>query len=389
MTVRRTTRRAVPGAFLIALCTAPPQPADAQERTGPAAGYDEGFFIESADGNHRLVVGARAQARYAFETRQGAPDQSRFSIPSARLQLTGHTLTEVLTYAFGADFGEGRVSLADLYVDYALVPKACHLRAGQWKMPFSRQRITSAGRLQFVDRAVTDEAFGAGRDVGIAIHDDYEASPRIEYALGLFNGTGEAGVLSGEVMTDPASGAGEITSGAFSNVPDVFNPTLVARVGYNDGGLDGYSESDFDGGPLRLGIAASGLADFEADRDDDSSVRAEIDYVAKVQHFSSTGGIYLWSHQTGPEFSDRAVKAIGGYAQIAYLIGNLVEPGFRYEAIEPDGSNNTDHLLTLALSVYPFEHEFKWQTDGTAMLPNAREGGAPDYRLRSQLQLAF
>ena len=45
-----------------------------------------------------------------------------------------------------------------------------------------------------VDRAIVDKAFGNGRDVGLMLHNNYTKSPTLEWAAGVFNGTGDAAV---------------------------------------------------------------------------------------------------------------------------------------------------------------------------------------------------
>lgn len=363
-----------------------PEPAPAGE---PTAGYHKGFFIQSEDRLFRLEIGARVQARYVFEAIEAAPNESAFSIARARLSLSGHVFSEDLTYKFQSDFGKGFVTLKDFYADHAFVPGTFQLRAGQWKRPFSRQQITSSGKQELVDRATTDAASGAGRDIGIAIHNDYEKSPEFEYALGVFNGTGEKPLFSGDVTVDPMTGEGGVSGGAFGNVPDTLHPALVLRAGYNHGGIKGYSEADLEGGPFRAAIAASGLADLDADDDDASSLKAEVDYIVKVEGFSSTGAVYVSSAQSGPGFSDRAFEALGLHLQIGYVIGELVQPVARYSLVAPDGADNDSHEVLGGIGFYFWGHEVKWQTDGGALLTEAAGGTAKDYRVRTQLQLAF
>jgi hypothetical protein len=377
-----------PAAVAAPMPVAPAPDPEPETPAGPNAGYKKGFFIQSDDGQFRLEVGARFQARYAFEAIEAAPNESNFSIARARFTLGGHVFTEDLTYKFQTDFGKGFVTLKDFYADYAFVPGAFQLRAGQWKRPFSRQQITSSGKQELVDRATTDAAFGAGRDIGIAVHNDYEDSPELEYAFGIFNGTGEKPVFSGDATVDPMTGEGPV-SGAFTNVPDTFHPALVLRAGYNHGGIKGYSEADLEGGPFRAAVGASGLVDLDADDDDTSSLKAELDYLVKVEGFSSTGGLYVSSAQSGTGFGDRAFEALGMHLQLGYVIGELVQPVARYSLVAPDGGDNDTHEILGGLGFYFWGHEVKWQTDGGALLSEAPGGTATDYRVRTQLQLAF
>lgn len=375
---------------------APADNAQPQAEAAPAApeqeplvGYKKGFFIQSQDGRFKLKIQGRVQARYTHEFLDEQDDRMAFSIPRARLTLSGHAFTENLTYKFQSDFGKGNVSLKDFYADYRFVPGWLHLRVGQYKRPFSRQQLTSSGQLEFVDRAITDRYFGAGRDIGLAIHNDYEKSPAFEYALGVFNGTGDQSHLSGNVAVDLATGEGKIESGRFSNVPARLHPALVTRVGYNHGGIKGYREADLEGGPLRFAIGGSGLMDLNADGDDSSGIEGEVDYIVKAHGFSTSGAAYVSSAQSGPGFSDQAFQAVGFHLQAGYVIADIIQPAVRYARIAPKGPDNDLQEILGGLSVYFHEHDVKWQTDGGALLSQVPGGGRTDFLVRSQLQLGF
>lgn len=355
----------------------------------PVAGYHKGFFIRSPNEPFALRIQGRVQARYAYEVLEEEDDESAFSIPRARLTLAGHAFTEALAYKFQADFGKGFVTLKDFYADYTFVPGWLQLRVGQWKRPFSRQQITSSGRLELVDRAITDRFFGAGRDIGLAIHDDYERSPAFEYALGVFNGTGDRPHLSGSVAVDPTTGEGEVTGGRFTNVPDRLHPALVLRLGYNHGGIKGYREADLEGGPFRFSVGTSGLVDLDADGDDASGVVGELDYILKAHGFSTSGAVYVSSAQSGDRFGDQSFEAVGFHLQAGYVVTERFQPAVRYASIAPDGPDNDLQEILGGLSIYFFGHGLKWQTDGGALLSQVSGGRRADYLVRSQLQLAF
>jgi hypothetical protein len=181
-----------PAALAPAPAPAPAAPSPAAEESKPAkplVGYDKGFFIQDGEGLFKLVIGARVQGRFTYESVEGhrtnadgdavaataREDGYQFSLPQVRLKLAGHVFSERVAYLMQADFGnKGYPALIAAYGDFALVPGALHLRVGQWERPFSRQQITSSGSFHLVDRAITDKAFGCGRDLGIAFHNDYE-----------------------------------------------------------------------------------------------------------------------------------------------------------------------------------------------------------------------
>jgi|GEM_PF-744116 phosphate-selective porin OprO and OprP len=359
-----------------------------KQKKGIKAGYKGGFFI--AHDKFKVVINGRVQARFAFEALDGETDETQFSIPRARLALKGHAFSKSLSYKFQADFGKGSVALKDFYVNYAFIKKWLHVRVGQYKRPFSRQQLTSSGKQEFVDRALTDKAFGGGRDIGVMLHNNFSKSPTFEYALGIFNGTGDKGLFSGKSTVDTDTGKGTVTSGKFSNVPDVFQPALVLRLGFNVGeGVKGYSEADLEGGGFRFSMGASGLVGFDTDDDDSSAIRGQLDYMLKAYGFSSTGGVYVASKQDGAAFSDQAFSSLGFHVQAGYVIAKRFQPTFRYAMIAPDGDDNNDQAYTLGFSAYFFKHKMKLQTDGTIHIDSATGGAATNYRLRTQVQLAF
>ena len=394
MTSSRKTLRVLSVAVAFAaFLTSAAVPARADGGTPAAshdiAGYDKGFFIRAPDAPYLLKLQGRLQARFAYEALEGADDEMAFSIPRARLTAAGHVFTEALTWKLQLDFGKGSATLKDFYADYALVPKWLHLRAGQWKRPFSRQQITSSGKLELTDRAITDKFFGAGRDIGVAIHNDYEHSPAFEYAFGVFNGTGEKPWFEGNVTVDPATGEGDVAHGGFTNVPDRFRPALVLRLGYNYGGIKGYSEADLEGGPLRFAVGASGLADLDLDEDDASRIVGELDFLLKVSGFSVSGAAYVASKQAGGGFVDQSYAALGFHVQAGYVLSGFVEPVVRYAMTAPDGSDNDVQEILGGVSLYLFGHDVKWQIEGGALLSESAGGDRTDGIVRTQLQLAF
>jgi hypothetical protein len=372
----------VPTGFVAAQPTEPT--AVTEPAAGPATGYDGGFFIDSADKRFALKIQARVQGRLTVESVDPGAGMDRenasaFSITRARLTLKGHAFAPNVKYKFQADFGKGNLSLKDFYVDYGIAD-AVVIRAGQYKRPFSRQQVNSSGKLAFVDRAITDD-FDTGRDIGVMVHNNYEKSPEIEWAAGVFNGTGDKSIFSGEV--DPMTG--EVTGG-FSNLPEEIQPALVARGGYNHGGIKGYSEADLEGGPLRFGAGGSVLLGLDNDEGDDSRVQAEIDAVVKRQGLSVSGALYLATDQDGTGFFDQAYSALGAHLQAGYVVAEMYQPAVRYAIIAPDGED-ASHEISAAFSIYRFKHGFKWQSD--VALLGTTSGITDEVAARTQLQLSF
>ena len=315
--------------------------ADKEKEKKPTAGFDKGFFLRSEDGKYSLKITGRFQpfvniARHSAENPADADDRivdwrTNIEMRRMRLVLDGNIHTKKLMYKIQTDFGRGNFLLRDAHFDVEL-KKDVWLRVGQWKRPFSRLQITSSGRLEVTDRGTIDRAFGAGRDVGIAIRNDYEKSPEFEWTVGVFNGRGEVPALTGTVTVDPMTGMGTIGPTSNSNVPAKFRPAVVGRVGINKNGLKGYTEGDLEGGPLRYGVALSAWLEGDFDDDKKSNQKLQADYIVKANGFSSTGGVYAMTDQEGGDSSitDAETSLVGFHAQVSYIVNKCWGAAGRY-----------------------------------------------------------
>lgn len=360
---------------------------EAGEGKPPAeVGYEKGFFIKQ--GVNSLNVQGRVQVRFTHLEVKDAKNKDAFELARAQLYLKGTVFTEGLSYKVQLDFGRGNTALKDFYFDYCIADDMLCIRPGQSKRPFSRQRIVSDANFELVDRAITDRTFGGGRDIGLVLHDNYEKSPVFEYALGFFNGTGERSSFSGE-GTANADGEVDVTSGSFNNVPSMWNPALTLRLGYNHGGIKGYSEADLEGGGFRFGVAGSVEAQFDADNDDDSLVKMQADAVIKIEGFSISGAVYRTTQQEGEGFGDRTLGDGGGHVQAGYVIAKMFQPVVRYGIVDPRhyDSNNIEEEYAAGFNVYFDKHDLKWQNDLTALNHNASD--TTDWQVRTQAQLTF
>lgn len=382
-------------AFTTALLVgaAPSALADEAAEPLPIAGYDGGFFIQTEDGESRLKANGRVQLRHTLEVPGEGETGSQFSIPRARLAFSGSVLTQRLTYKLQLDFGKGGASLKDALAEYKIIPKALHIGVGQTKRPFSRQQLTSSSKLILVDRAITDKAFGSGRDIGVWLHNGFSKSPTFEWAVGLYNGTGDKGELEGDVVVAPTPNddgqlEGEITGGKFNNVPWTFEPAVVARFGYNLGNLKGYSEGDFEGGGFRLGLGTSLFLSFDADGGDDGHLRWELDGIMKVAGFALDGAFYLRTAQ-GQGWDDQDVSLLGLHLQASYVIDEHWVPVVRYERTMAEVGDDYQQVALAGVGLYLFGHKAKLVVDGA--YSDTREGGANEreFVLRTQVQLQF
>jgi hypothetical protein len=323
-------------------------------------GYDKGFFIKSGDGKYLLKISGRVQPFYAGTFNKGdGNDKHAFEVRRGRITLEGNAHTRSLTYKLQSDFGKGFLTLKDFHADVKLADNVW-LRAGQWKRPFSRQQIGSSGRLELTDRSITDKAFGAGRDIGLAVHNNYEKSPDLEWALGVFNGTGD-----GARLVPTFNGDGEVTGGTFTNVPGKFRPVVVGRIGLNDGGIKGYSEADLEGGPLRWGAGASVWIEGDYDGGDNANQKVQLDYVVKASGFSTTGGFYAMTSQTDVQpFSSQELSHVGFHLQAGYMMTPKVQGAARFAMVDAQtdfegGSIDDQQEISVGGNYFAFGHDAK------------------------------
>ena len=320
------------------------------------AGFKKGFFLKSADGDFKLKIGARVQTRYQYDAvdgigdtaddGSGADDKQSFSIPRARLTLKGNAYGKDLTYKFQTDFGKGLVNLKDFFANYKF-SDSVHIRIGQWKRPFSRQQINSSSKLSLVDRAITDKLYGAGRDIGIALHNNYEKSPEFEWAVGVFNGTSVKPAIKTTVSIDPTDNSAS-ASGKMTNTISRLQPAFVGRVGYNMGGIKGYSEGDHKGGDFRLAVGLGGMWLHSYD-DEASALRANLDFIMKVSGFSLSGAAYVAMDETTDAAGDTSLgmTSLGLHAQASYLLSDVYQPVLRFEWKMPEetSASNEDQKV--------------------------------------------
>lgn len=327
-------------------------------------GYDKGFFIKSGDGKYSLKITARVQPFYTGTFVEGqsvsgaGADRHAVELRRGRLTLEGNAHTKSLLYKLQTDFGRGFLTLKDFHFDVKL-GEDMWLRAGQWKRPFSRQQINSSGRLEITDRSITDRAFGAGRDIGIALRNDYEKSVPVEWTFGVFNGSGDAARFTPTFDDDDV-----INGGSFSNVPRKFRPAFIGRVGLNSDGMKGYSEADLEGGPMRWGAAASMWLEGDYDGGNNAQQKVELDYIVKVNGLSTTGGFYAMTSQTDAKVSDQELSHIGFHLQGGYMLTPKIQGAARFAMVDAQtdfegGSVPDQQEISVGGNYYAFGHDAK------------------------------
>ena len=156
-----------------------------REEKMPRVGYKNGFFLETPDQKFTLKAGGRIDADMRLYN-SDHPEKSEFLMSRARIYLSG-TLYKYFEFKIEPDFGKGESELKDGFINANYVPYA-QFKVGQFKVPFSLERLLSANYMDFVERSLPADNLTPDRDLGIMLHGAY-AAYGLSYGLGIFNGT--------------------------------------------------------------------------------------------------------------------------------------------------------------------------------------------------------
>ena len=153
------------------------------------------FFITAA---RQISLTGYSQVR--FQTFQESGKHNGFDIRRARVDLKG-SVTPYFSYRLQADLVD-KPKMIDAYGEIKIADYFTVI-AGQFKIPFSMENLTSSNKLEMIDRSQVVEALVArgkdvignqnGRDIGIQLAGTFlkiKDMPVIEYRLGVFNGSG-------------------------------------------------------------------------------------------------------------------------------------------------------------------------------------------------------
>jgi len=163
--------------------------------------------------------------------RSGSRSDGNVDLDLARRRagLSGH-VTRYVEFELEREFDStGR--WRDAFVDVRAL-RALRLRAGHFKVPFSREQLTGAGHLDFIDRSRVADLLAPGRSAGVALHGRV-FNRLLGYEAGTFVRDGTRGALPGRQRSEP---------------------TLAARLTVRP---DGARRTKGSTGTLEIGVAAA------------------------------------------------------------------------------------------------------------------------------------
>ncbi len=325
-----------------------------------------GFHVESEDGDFALTTRLRVQLlQEVIAPRQGELEQV-FQLRRARVQFKGHTFGEHNNFnvelAFSprdlgmdADGVIHNTPLLSWFIELDHL-RDLSFRAGQYKIPYSRQRVVSSADLQLVDRAIANGEFNHDRDIGFDVYSEdlFGLDGALRYFVGVYMGEGR-------------------DFGNTNATPDLKLHYLGRVEVLPMGAFKDYVEADLDREPtpkLSLGAAYAFhhraqrlqgvLGDAPSDGGTTNYHSATADYVFKLRGFSSTGELY-WrkGRRFGAEPEAGATEpvepvpmtaprdGVGWFVQAGYLFpGVPIEVAARYSGVRGVGERDPGDLRT-------------------------------------------
>ncbi|MCX7895251.1 MAG: OprO/OprP family phosphate-selective porin [Thermoanaerobaculum sp.] len=186
-------------ATLLFALGSPVYPQENQSPTGKgnptAVSWNEGkttFALERA----HLELSNRLQVRFSLTDETARPQTESFRIRRFKTKLDGWVYTKDLTFEMQLNWSEDKpLEDANVTYDFTRGKKGLLLKAGQFKVPFGRQELTSSGNQQFVDRSIVSNEFAKGRDIGIQVG-GLAFDGQLDWRIGAFNGAGRNAVAN-------------------------------------------------------------------------------------------------------------------------------------------------------------------------------------------------
>jgi phosphate-selective porin OprO and OprP len=161
------------------------------------AGWKDGFFLESPNGDFKLKFRGYAQvnARYPFSNGTD-PTNAQFFLRRVRPIFEG-TVYKYFDFKLMPDFGLGTTTLQDAYLDVNYFGPEIRLRTGKAKVPLNLERLQGGDKLVFIERSISNN-LAPNRDVGLYLFGDVLGST-LGYQAGIFNGVFDGGQIDGDI----------------------------------------------------------------------------------------------------------------------------------------------------------------------------------------------
>ncbi|MBI3876417.1 MAG: porin [Verrucomicrobia bacterium] len=226
---------------------------ETKARTSPQITVGErGFGFASADGNFALKFRGVVQIdSRTFLNDHGIAGNDGILVRRARPIVEG-TVFRDFDFLFVPDFGGSTPQIFDAYLNYRVRPEL-QLRVGKFKSPVGLEQLVVDVDTLFNERALPT-SLTPNRDLGVQLHGEV-FDGRLNYAVGIFNGTGDARNISTSDFDDDKEFAGRIFLQPFKKS----SVSLLQGIGFGVGGSYG-SEHTTSALPATTGGTLAGYA---------------------------------------------------------------------------------------------------------------------------------
>jgi hypothetical protein len=365
---------------------------------GMTAGWNNGFFLSSPDGNFRLKIAGQLQVRYVFNAQDDSPTddyRSGFENTRTRFGFAGHVFDPSWNYFIWTGFnGSGSTILLDAWIRKDL-GHGWAIQAGQFKIPNWQEWLVSETRLQLVERSLLTARYAGLYGQGVQVHysaDDFRVHAAYTDGVRTWNTPWNTSPSS----VTGAAGYQQSTEYAFS-----------ARGEYKICG-DWTQWPDFESWyeePMMCIVAGSlHYQDGEYGTTDDETELLQWSFDVSFE----SNGFNVFAAIIGSHFESETTDRdeYGALAQMGYFLSDDWEIFGRYEWGDLDGagvSNDELSIVTAGVTKFFHKHAVKWTTDIGFALEELdaqwaaagagwrADGAGQDGQvvLRSQLQLLF
>ncbi len=273
-----------------------------------------------------LTVGILLQVVGDFQTERTFAGENGFTIANARVRVRGE-LDQGFGYFLQANLATAPAIL-DAAARYRFAP-AIGLQAGLFKAPVSREFLTGAGGIDFVNRSQVVSALAPNRQIGVQLA-GRPGGGAVEYAVGAFNGNrfSAGGNDNGQLLY-----AGRV--GFWPSVASRARPDDRLEVAVN------IAHSRDDGAPVGAGFVPAFAGERTVYGGDVRWRRGRWLVAGEVLAARLDA-------RTGPVFRPTGWHATGGY-----MLTRKSQVLARWDAFRPDGIGPDQDLLVLGYNLWP------------------------------------
>jgi hypothetical protein len=355
--------------------------------TALTAGWKNGFYMGSEDGNYLLRIRGLLMIRHVYNHQSDPPpaasdeDRSGFELARTRFGFFGNVMDPSWQYALWTGHAaNGGVTLLDVYIKKQF-DSGFSLTTGQFKVPFWREWLIGEARLPMVERSMLN-VFSGSYSQGLMV--GYENDNVHLYGAFSDGLNGLNTPFNTEDVEFAVTGRGEL---------------LLAGSWGQYAELEGWAGEGF---MLVLGAAGHyEQREFGTPATEPEVGRWTMDISLKTDRFSLlAAGIGNYQGRTGQ------VDQYGALVQAGYFITDDIESHVRWEWGDSDIDGDKDlSVLTVGLDYHMRKHQVRLTFDvGYAFNPVAPfwangntlagyRADSPDddgqIVVRSQMQLSF